>query len=117
MDPETRAYLDEIRQDIRTLGNTLHGEMATLGDALRGEMATLATTLRVEIRRGDAATCSQLGAMIEGQRHDLAAVAEGVAANTMAIDRLRRDMDARFETVRNTLVVVRRDIEELRARP
>jgi hypothetical protein len=134
MDPELRVYLDDMRQELRQETATLGGEMrqemvalrgevrqemATLRGEMREEMHTLGETLRGEMRQGDAETRRELGTLIEAQRHDLAAVAEGVVANRVAIDRLglelRQEMDERFETVQLAFVRVRRDIAQLRS--
>jgi hypothetical protein len=113
MDPETRTYLDDMRQgirdDIRALGETLRAEIQQ-GDAETRRL------LRAEIQQGDVETRNTLGALIEAQRRDLAAVIEVVAANTEAIERLDLRMRDQFDAVRIAFVGVRRDIAELRAR-
>jgi hypothetical protein len=128
MDAETRAYLDEMRQeireDIRALGETLGAEIRE-GDAetrrvLRDEIqrgdAETRRVLRAEILQRDLETRNALGALIEAQRRDLAAVAEMVAASTEAIELQGLEMRDRFEAVRIAFIGVRRDIAELRAR-
>lgn len=98
MDTETRAYLDDMRREFQ--------------QGLRA----LGETLRVEMRQGDLETRNQLGALIEAQRHDLAAVAEDVIANRVSIDRLgrelRRELDERFEIVRLAFSQLRADVDE-----
>ena len=105
VDAETRAYLDEMRDEMR-------GEMRQLRDRADVLAERLETTAQ-ETRR-------HFGVVAEGLRHDLQAVAEQVVANTEGIVRLRgefrSDLDDRFEIVRLAFVDVRHDIAELRTR-
>ncbi|HEY7868728.1 MAG TPA: hypothetical protein VIF59_05845, partial [Methylomirabilota bacterium] len=107
MDLETRAYLDtalgELRREIRAGA----AETAELRRELRREMQETA----VETRR-------HFDVVAESIRSDVRAVAEGVAANSEAIERLgrelRTEMDTRFTAfhavVRVALTELRRDI-------
>jgi hypothetical protein len=148
MDAETRAYLDGMRSDLRELraevgqlGTELRAEMELLAAELRAEMGQLGGELRGEIHQlREAAETTA----VETRRHfDVTAedlrglirtVAEGVAVNREAIDRLgveiHQEMDERFKAValsfadvRNNFmridrkfVAVRRDIAQLRTR-
>ena len=139
MDAETRAYLDEMRDEMR-------GEMRQLRDrvdalsglpdeirelgvrvdglaGLPGEMRELHARVDVLAERLETTaqeTRRHFGVVAEGLRHDLQAVAAQVVANTAGIVRLRgefrSDLDERFEIVRLAFVDVRRDIAEFRAR-
>ena len=104
MDAETRAYLDTaldgLRREIRA------------GAAETGE-------LRREVRETAGETRRHFDVVAESIRSDVRAVAEGVAANSEAIERLgrelRTEMDSRFTAfhavVRVALAELRRDIQ------
>jgi hypothetical protein len=95
VDAETRAYLDQA-----------------LG------------ALRQEVRDTASETRRHFDVVAEDLRHDIRAVAEGVAATFERVDRLgselRTEMDQRFAAthaiVRVAFQEVRRDIGDLRAR-
>jgi hypothetical protein len=103
VDLETRAYLDtalgELRREIRA------------GAAETAE-------LRREMQETAAETRRHFDVVAESIRSDVRAVAEGVAANSEAIERLgrelRTEMDTRFTAfhavVRVALAELRRDI-------
>jgi hypothetical protein len=105
VDTDTRAYLDAalagLRQEIRA------------GTAETAE-------LRREMRETAEETRRHFDVVGESIRSDVRAVAEGVAANSEAIERLdtglRAEMDSRFTgyqaVVRVALQEVRRDIQE-----
>jgi len=72
MDPETRAYLDEMRREIN---HRLDGVDQRFESADRRVV--------------------QLGVLVEQVRHEVQTVAEMVVANTEAIAGLRLRLDAR----------------------
>lgn len=121
MDEETRTYLDEMRRDAGQLREDLRLEMRETVQVLRGEIREGAEVLRGEIRGTAEETRRHFGVIAEGLRGDIRLVAEGVLANAAAIERLRSEifseMEIRFAVVQHAFVDVRRDIEELRARP
>jgi hypothetical protein len=106
----------ELRQELRAETAALHGETAALRQELRAETAELQREMReiaVETRR-------HFDVVGESIRSDVRPVAEGVAANTEAMERLgsglRAEMDSRFTAshavVRVALQELRRDILE-----
>jgi hypothetical protein len=116
VDTETRAYLDAALDGLRQEIRAGTAETAALRHELRVEMAELQREMRetaVETRR-------HFDVVGESIRSDVRAVAEGVAANTEAIERLgtglRAEMDSRFTAshavVRVALQELRRDILE-----
>ncbi len=138
MDTETRAYLDAalegLRQEIRAGTGALREETAELWQEVRTETAELRHELRAEtgalraetaeLRREMRETAQEtrrhFDVVGESIRSDVRAVAEGVAANSEAIERLgtglRAEMDSRFTAyhvvVRVALQELRRDINE-----
>jgi hypothetical protein len=138
VDTETRAYLDAalagvrqeiragtaetvaLRQELRAETGALREEVSAKTTGLREEMRALADDLRDEIRETARETRRHFDVVGESIRSDVRAVAEGVAANTEALERLgtglRAEMDARFTAyhavVRVALQELRRDIHE-----
>lgn len=130
MDAETRAYLDEMREDFRGVRGEvgdlrrdvgdlrgevsgLHGEVGGLRSEvtdLRGEVGNL----REEMRTEAATTRRHFDVVAESLRSDIKGVAEGVIDNTRAIDHLRgeiyREMDERFRVVHLAFADLRRHI-------
>jgi hypothetical protein len=80
VDPETRAYLDELRGWLETR----FGAIDRRFDGIDRRFVDLDGELRRHV-----------GVLIEDVRHDLRAVAEIVVANTEAIAQLRLRPDAR----------------------
>jgi|SRR5712692_2610272 len=126
MDPETRAYLDEMRSELRGEIGQLRGEVGASATTLRAEMADLRTELRgdlgelrLEMAASHAETRRHFDVTAEALRHEIATVAEGVVVNAAAIDRLRDEfhgeMDRRFVLVQVGFDALRRDIADLRA--
>ena len=134
MDAETRAYLDHalgsFRDDIRGEFGTIRGEFgAVRGEigTIHGEIATVreeVAALREEVRSTAAESRRHFDVVAESLRHDIRAVAEGVAVTFERVDRLgreiRTEMDQRFAAthaiVRVTFQEIRRDIGDLRSR-
>ncbi len=60
-----------------------------------------------------------VGVLVEGLRHDLQVVAEGVASNHEGLVNLRQEVDRRFAETHALMQAgfasVRRDIDEIRA--
>lgn len=114
MDDETRAYFEENRA---YLDQALGGLRQEIGE-LRQEVRASTLEMALETRR-------HFDVVAEALRHDIRAVAEGVAATFERVDRLgsdlRTEMDQRFAAthaiVRVTFQEIRRDISDLRARP
>jgi len=110
VDAETRAYLDTALDD--------------LGREIRAgalETAELRRELRQEMRETAAETRRHFDVVAESIRSDVRAVAEGVAANAEAIERLgrelRTEMDSRFTAFHSVVRVGLADLRrELRAR-
>ncbi len=130
MDDETRAYLDRalggFRQDMEGLRQEVGGLRQEVG-GLRQEVGGVHQEvggLRQEIHATAAETRRHFDVVAEDLRHDIRAIAEGVAATSERVDRLggdlRSEMDQRFAAthavVRVAFNEVRRDIGELRAR-
>ncbi len=127
MDTETRAYLDAaldgLRQEIRA-GAAETAELRQVMTAatadLRQEMRAETAGLRQEMRETAEETRRHFDVVGQSIRSDVRAVAEGVAANSEAIERLgtdlRAEMDSRFTAshavVRVALQELRRDIHE-----
>lgn len=127
MDTETRAYLDAaldgLRQEIRA-GAAETAELRQVMTAatadLRQEMRAETAGLRQEMRETAEETRRHFYVVGQSIRSDVRAVAEGVAANSEAIERLgtdlRAEMDSRFTAshavVRVALQELRRDIHE-----
>jgi chromosome segregation ATPase len=125
-----RAETAELRQELRTETGALRAETAGLRLELRAETGALraetgalraeTAELRLEMRQTAGETRRHFDVVAESIRSDVRAVAEGVAANTEAIERLgtglRAEMDARFTAshaiVRVALQELRRDIFE-----
>jgi hypothetical protein len=112
MDAELRAYLDDMRAELRT-------EIQRAADELRTEMSAKIEGSAETLRR-------HFGVVAEGLRWELRAVAEGTLGNTAAIERLEAEMNRRFisaeavqraafDDFRGQLGGVRRDLAELRA--
>jgi hypothetical protein len=80
VDPETRAYLDELRRWLETR----FGAIDRRFDGIDRRFVDLDGELRRHV-----------GVLIEDVRHDLRAVTEIVVANTEAIAQLRLRLDAR----------------------
>jgi len=142
------AETAELRRELRSETGALRAEMAELREELRSETAELREELRAEtgaLRAETGALLAETGALRaetvglrwemrqtaeETRRHfdvvgesirsDVRAVAEGVAANTEAIERLgtglRAEMDSRFTAshaiVRVALQEFRRDVSD-----
>ena len=116
MDAELRAYLDDMRAELRA-------EIQRAADEVRTE---LRTELSAKIE-GTAETLRRhFGVVAESLRWELRAVAEGTLGNTAAIERLEAEMNRRFvsaeavqraafDDFREQLGDVRRDLAELRA--
>ena len=118
-----------LRQELRAETGALRGELRAETAALRGETAELRQELRAEtsglraetadLRRGMRETAEEtrrhFDVVGESIRSDVRAVAEGVAANSEAIERLgtglRAEMDSRFTA---SHAVVRVALQELR---
>lgn len=106
MDTETRAYLDTVLEGLR--------------QEIRAGTADLRRELRQEMRETAVETRRHFDVVGESIRSDVRAVAEGVAANSEAIERLgtglRAEMDSRFTAshavVRVALQELRRDLHE-----
>jgi hypothetical protein len=100
VDAETRAYLDAFRLEFRRDLTALRQEMR---QESRADLAEAMATLRAEMRTDGAETRRHFDVVAEGLRSDIRLVAEGVVANTEAIERLRSDirqeMDERFRVV------------------
>jgi hypothetical protein len=118
-----RAETAELRQELRTETGALRAETAGLRLELRAETGALraeTAELRLEMRQTAGETRRHFDVVAESIRSDVRAVAEGVAANTEAIERLgtdlRAEMDSRFTAshaiVRVALQELRRDIFE-----
>ena len=117
---EFRAYLDQalgsVRDDVLGELGTVRGELGTV----RGELGSL----REEVRNTTAETRRHFDVVAESLRHDIRAVAEGVAVTFERVDRLgseiRSEMDQRFTAthaiVRVAFKEVQREIGDLRAR-
>lgn len=109
MDAETRAYLDEMREDFRGVRGEVGDLRRDVGD-LRGEVGNL----REEMRTEAATTRRHFDVVAESLRSDIKAVAEGVIDNTRAIHHLRgeiyREMDERFRVVHLAFADLRRHI-------
>ncbi|MBI1847185.1 MAG: hypothetical protein HY294_16820 [Candidatus Rokubacteria bacterium] len=124
MDPETRAYFETLRREMRELGDELRGEIHGVRDELRDEVHGGRDGLRGEIGAVEARMRRHLDVSVEAMRHDLGAIAEGVVANTEAIDRLRADvaheLEARFAAstaaVRAAFSTLKHDVDAIRAR-
>lgn len=108
MDEETRAYFGEMRRELA---------------GFRGELADLHRDLQALDRQVDTQaqeTRRQFGVVAEALRAEIQTVAEGVVANTGAIERLRseihQEMDERFTIVHAAFAQVRRDIDAIRPR-
>lgn len=133
MDAETREVLQAIRAQIAALGaemraghEALRAEIRAGDEALRvdmcAEMREGHEALRAEMRAGDETTRRHFDVVAERLFALVRTVAEGVAANTEAIERLSRDlrgeMDARFKSfemvLRATVAGLRRNIDDLR---
>ncbi|HEX9748283.1 MAG TPA: hypothetical protein VGB86_07770 [Methylomirabilota bacterium] len=136
-----RAETAELRQELRTETGALRAETAGLRLELRAETGALraetaglrlelraetgalraeTAELRLEMRQTAGETRRHFDVVAESIRSDVRVVAEGVAANTEAIERLgtdlRAEMDSRFTAshaiVRVALQELRRDIFE-----
>jgi F0F1-type ATP synthase membrane subunit b/b' len=142
MDAELRAYLDDMRAELRAeirhsadeVRTELRQEIQRTADALRTELSAkiegTADALRTELSAKIEGTAETLrrhfGVVTEGLRWELRAVAEGTLGNTAAIERLEAEMNRRFvsaeavqraafDDFREQLGDVRRDLAELRA--
>ncbi len=108
MDEETRAYFEEMRRELAGV----RGGLADLHRDLEALDRTVDTQAQ-ETRR-------QFGVVAEALRAEIQTVAEGVAANTGVIERLRseihQEMDERFTVVHAAFAQVRRDIDAIRPR-
>jgi hypothetical protein len=106
------AVRDELRVEI----GRLRSQMLVMRDDLQSHINGLGQ----EVGATAAETRRHFDVMGEALRHDLRAVAEGVAMNTEAIERvpviLRQEMDERFRVVDLAFASVRRDIGDLRGR-
>jgi hypothetical protein len=120
MDPETRAYLDAFRAEFRELRADVSEVRAQMLLVMRDDLQAQIDGLRQEVRATAAETRRHFDVMAEALRHDLRALAEGVAMNAEAIERvpvvLRQEMDERFRVVDLAFASVRRDIGDLRGR-
>ncbi|MGH7385805.1 MAG: hypothetical protein ACREKG_11570 [Candidatus Rokuibacteriota bacterium] len=116
---ELRAETAELRQETAELRQEILRTAAATVD-LRQEMGAGMTGLRREMRETAEETRRHFDVVGESIRSDVRAVAEGVAANSEAIERLggdlRAEMDSRFTAshavVRVALQELRRDIQE-----
>ena len=120
---ELRAETGALRGELRAETAALRGETAELRHELRAETGALraeTAELRREMRETAQETRRHFDVVGESIRSDVRAVAEGVAANSEAIERLgtglRAEMDSRFTAyhvvVRVALQELRRDINE-----
>jgi hypothetical protein len=96
---ELKGEIGELRQEMRAETGALRAETG----ALRGEVGSLRAEsgdLRQEMRQAARETRRHFDVVAESIRSDVRVVAEGVAANTEAIERLgtdlRPEMDSRF---------------------
>jgi hypothetical protein len=110
-----RAGDEALRAEMRESNEALRAEM-------RAEMREGHDALRADMRAGDETTRRHFDVVAERLYSLIRTVAEGVAANTEAIERLghdlRGEMDARFKSfemiLRATFAGLRRDIDDLR---
>ena len=102
MDPETRAFLDEMRRELSGRFDAVDRRFESMDGKIDG--------LADEVRRS--------GVLTEELRRLIQTVAENVALNNKALDRFRtdvyRDMNAGFSLVHVALGALRGDIDELR---
>jgi chromosome segregation ATPase len=118
MRQELRTEMAAMRQDLRTEVAELRQELRTETGALRTETGALraeTAELRLEMTRTAEETRRHFDVVGESIRSDVRAIAEGVAANTEAIERLgtglRAEMDSRFTA---SHAIVRVALQELR---
>jgi hypothetical protein len=111
VDEETRRYADERIAEERRRNDEALSEQRRHNDEAVAEHRQRSEELVAENRRF-------FGVLEERLRHDLRIVAEGVALNAEAIERLRQEMNAQFTSERAFTVSLfndlKQDIAELR---
>ena len=127
MDAELRAYLDEMRAELREEIRRAADELRTeLREEIRRSTDELRTELSAKIEDSAETLRRHFGVLGEALRWELRSVAEGTLSNAAAIDRLEAEMNRRFvgaeavqraafDDFREQLGDVRRNLAELRA--
>jgi hypothetical protein len=119
MDQELIAQIAGLREEIREEIGGLRGELRGLrGEfgGLRGEFESFRAETRGNFDRVDE-EIRKAGVLIEGVRHEVQVVAEGVTVANERLDALRTEVGQEFKDVRSLIHLSYRDLDRRIRRP
>ncbi len=112
MDQELIAQIAGLREEIREEIGGLRGELRDL----RGELESFRAEAGGNFDRVDE-EIRKAGVLIEGVRHEVQVVAEGVTGANERLDALRTEVGQEFKDVRSLIHLSYRDLDRRIRRP